>query len=399
MLKDCRILIVEDEPIIAMDLRDTLNGYGACVQDTLTSGEEALEFCRKTPADLVLMDVRLLGEMNGVQAAALLRQEMQIPSVLLTAYCDEEMVRDSQRAGVIGYLIKPYDDRELYATLSTSLHRFREEQILRRQVESRPQRATMPEAETNHRLRVRTFGRSCTLQLNGNELCIERLPPQPRDMLALLLSAGNYRIRREEVEGILWPDSPTDKARSSFDTTLLRLRRSIRELTGSGDEKDYLSLRRGFLALENADVDLCRFNRLDSESRRQIRHDPGAARAALEELVQLWECDYLAQISQLDTVSQIRRQTTRSFLDLSWKLAEIYAEAGQSREALAVLDRLLSIDAAHEAATALSLRLLQRQPAPAAFRQRLRSFEEALYADGLTRAEVLLSLRRVTLQN
>src|SRR5512133_2136720 len=116
MATGSRILIVEDEAIIAMDLEDTLTAQGYLVIATVPSGEAAMALCQTQSPDLVLMDIRLQGHLTGLETARILRETLQIPSVLLTAFFDPGMLQEAQAAGVFAYLIKPYDERELCAT-------------------------------------------------------------------------------------------------------------------------------------------------------------------------------------------------------------------------------------------------------------------------------------------
>jgi PAS domain S-box-containing protein len=125
------ILVVEDEAIVALDLKMQLQEYGHTVTGVAASGAEALELAARTPPDLVLMDVRLQGAMDGIAAATLLRERQQLPVVFLTSHSDDDTVRRAARVGAYGYLTKPFQPRELRAGIEVALTKARMERQLR----------------------------------------------------------------------------------------------------------------------------------------------------------------------------------------------------------------------------------------------------------------------------
>lgn len=118
------ILIVEDEALIAADLRTRLERMGYEVVGAAGDGREALKLIAEKRPDLVLMDIVLRGKIDGIEAASRVR-ELMVPVVFLTAYSDPETIGRARRAGAYGYLLKPYDDRKLRAAVETALRRYR----------------------------------------------------------------------------------------------------------------------------------------------------------------------------------------------------------------------------------------------------------------------------------
>jgi CheY-like chemotaxis protein len=118
-----RILIVEDERIIAEDIRTSLTGLGYDVTGVASSGEEALNLVEKEKPDLVLMDIVLKGAMTGIEAARRLYDRMQIPVVYLTAYAEKVSGQEAQTAPSFGYIIKPFLDNELKDAINKALER------------------------------------------------------------------------------------------------------------------------------------------------------------------------------------------------------------------------------------------------------------------------------------
>lgn len=126
-----RVFIVEDEGIIVMDLRDRLSAMGYVVCGTSASGEQALLDIPPSRADVVLMDIHLAGRLTGVEAAARLRDVTDVPVVFLTAFDSPELLQQAGAVESFGYLIKPFEERELHATLQMALYKHRMEQQLR----------------------------------------------------------------------------------------------------------------------------------------------------------------------------------------------------------------------------------------------------------------------------
>lgn len=118
-----QIVIVEDEGIVALDIKRHLENYGYTVPSVHASGEEALEAIRKQVPDLVLMDISLQGRMDGLEAASILRKEVQVPVILLTAYADEQTIQRAKSSAPFGYIIKPFEARELRTTIEMALNR------------------------------------------------------------------------------------------------------------------------------------------------------------------------------------------------------------------------------------------------------------------------------------
>jgi diguanylate cyclase (GGDEF)-like protein len=118
-----KILIVEDESIIAEDISDSLISLGYRITGMVYSGEEAIEAAAKCRPDLVLMDVNLQGEIDGITAAAEIRSRFQIPVVYLTAYADENTLRRVSATKPFGYIVKPFEEKNLHTTIQLALHR------------------------------------------------------------------------------------------------------------------------------------------------------------------------------------------------------------------------------------------------------------------------------------
>ena len=130
MLKH-NILIVEDEGIVARDLQLTLERLGYRVAGTTASGEVAIEMARCHLPDLVLMDIVLKGQLDGIEAAAQIREALGIPVIYLTAYADKETMEWAKLTQPLGYLLKPFEDWELHEVVETALQHRLEQRVHR----------------------------------------------------------------------------------------------------------------------------------------------------------------------------------------------------------------------------------------------------------------------------
>lgn len=130
-MSGAQILVVEDEGVVARSIQTDLQSMGYAVGEVASSGEEAVEQAEETHPDLVLMDVVLKGNMDGIEAAEEIRRRFDIPVVYLTAYEDAETMSRAKLTEPFGYLLKPFEDRELRAAIEVALYKHRIEAQLR----------------------------------------------------------------------------------------------------------------------------------------------------------------------------------------------------------------------------------------------------------------------------
>lgn len=127
MADPARILIVEDDSLIALDLKRVLAESDFTISGVMDTGEEVLEQIEKLAPDLVLMDINLKGKLDGIQTVEQLQHKLDVPVVFLTALNDEETLQRAKLTRPYGYLIKPFDPIELRSTIELTLFRFSEE--------------------------------------------------------------------------------------------------------------------------------------------------------------------------------------------------------------------------------------------------------------------------------
>jgi signal transduction histidine kinase len=122
-VRTSKILIVEDEGIVAFNLQQRLEQLGYRITGLAESGAEGLALVAQERPDLVLMDIHIKGEMDGIELAAALNRDFALPVIYLTAYSEDTTLERARRTRPYGYLIKPFSERELHATVQMALER------------------------------------------------------------------------------------------------------------------------------------------------------------------------------------------------------------------------------------------------------------------------------------
>ncbi|MDZ7958599.1 MAG: response regulator [Aulosira sp. DedQUE10] len=130
-MTNANILVVEDEAIVAKDLRNRLTRFGYIVPAVASSGQEAINKALELYPDLVLMDIRLKGEMDGVEAAQEIHKHLDIPIIYLTAYADDDTLERAKVTEPFGYLLKPFKERELQTNIEIALTKHKLEKQLK----------------------------------------------------------------------------------------------------------------------------------------------------------------------------------------------------------------------------------------------------------------------------
>jgi PAS domain S-box-containing protein len=125
-----RIMLVEDEKVVAADIEECVKGLGYEVVGAASTGTEALQLADKTMPDLVLMDIKLKGPLDGVDVAGALYEKHKIPVVYLTAHADAEILERAKRTAPSGYVLKPFDERTLRTAIEIAFDRHRRERSL-----------------------------------------------------------------------------------------------------------------------------------------------------------------------------------------------------------------------------------------------------------------------------
>ena len=126
-----KILVVEDESVVAWHLQEALHKLGHEVIKIATTGREAIQFTAQTRPQLVLMDIRLQGDLDGIAAAENIYFQLDVPVVYLTGFADEQTLQRATATSPFGYLVKPFQEAELQATIKIALQRHQLEKALK----------------------------------------------------------------------------------------------------------------------------------------------------------------------------------------------------------------------------------------------------------------------------
>ncbi len=129
------ILIVEDEIIIAKNIARKLRNLNYNVSKIVSSGQAAIDYINSEKPDIILMDIAIMGEMDGIETASKIQEIADIPVVFLTAYASEEIIERASQTGCYGYLIKPFKDKELQATLKIVLSKHQQQLVIQKSLQ------------------------------------------------------------------------------------------------------------------------------------------------------------------------------------------------------------------------------------------------------------------------
>jgi len=126
-----RILVVEDELIVAMELKNRLSDLGYSVCGSTVSGEEAIKLAAEQHPDIILMDISIKGAYDGIQAAEIIKTDFDIPIIFITAFADPQTLQRAKITEPYGYIIKPFEERELHTSIEIAVYKHNIEKKLK----------------------------------------------------------------------------------------------------------------------------------------------------------------------------------------------------------------------------------------------------------------------------
>ncbi|WP_292487880.1 response regulator [Methanohalobium sp.] len=121
-MENPKILVVEDENSVALDIKNRLKKLGYTVAGTASTGENAIKKAEEITPELVLVDIVLKGEIDGIEVARYIHNNLDIPVVYLTAYADDELIERAKHTEPYGYILKPFQDKDLRSNIEIALY-------------------------------------------------------------------------------------------------------------------------------------------------------------------------------------------------------------------------------------------------------------------------------------
>ncbi|MDH5299223.1 MAG: winged helix-turn-helix domain-containing protein, partial [Desulfobulbaceae bacterium] len=246
-------------------------------------------------------------------------------------------------------------------------------------------------------LAFRTFGRLTLAVDDRIVLSAEDLTPAQRELLALLIAAPGQRLGQEQIQLALWPESPPEKARSKFDSLLLRLRKTMGDAIKPHRMQHYLSLKKGILCLEGVRIDANDCARLARQGLHHCRRQEWwQAGNAFHGAASLWRGCFLPDIFGAEPVDDYRLELHTLFVELSTQWGHHLVDQGNLDEAARVIAAALKCQKGNLELTSLLHGLYLKNNNPLAAQQVLREFEALLRAEDYQADEITALLASVT---
>ena len=377
------VLIIEDDASVCELLFSSLakSGYRVSVAHR---GEAALSQIEEDPPALVILDLNLPG-MNGLDVCRVMRRDpwmSKIPVLMLTGKTEEDDIVAGLEVGADDYVTKPFSPRLLDARVKALLRRGSQP----------PDKTPSPLPGTSEiptPLLVKTLGK-CELGIAGRRLSwAEEFSPSQRQLMSMLVGSPDGKVAQEEVQASLWPDSPTKKARSSFDSLLSRVRKTMDDWFAPFDSKDYLVVKHGYLCLENSKIDAHEFRRLVRKAHQQVANlEYWPAEISFSSAFSLWQGKFLPADFGVDAAVVYQDEIEQIYLDASQTFARLLAENNRHQEALKLLHDALRYDPTNDGTVRLIYQLCLAQDSPGLARQVLKQYSESLAREHFTTEEI-----------
>jgi len=378
------VLIIEDDASVCELLFSSLtkSGYRVSVAHR---GEAALDQVEEDPPHLVILDLNLPG-MSGLDVCRIMRQDpwmSKIPVLMLTGKSEEDDIVAGLEVGADDYVTKPFSPKLVDARVKALLRR---SSHLPGQVPADdPAKASVPSTV----LFVKTLGKS-ELDIGSRRLSwAEEFSPAQRQLMSLLVSSTDSKVSQEEVQASLWPDSSVKKARSSFDSLLSRVRRTMDEWFAPFDSKQYLVVKRGYLCLENSRIDAHEFRRLVRKAHQQVANlEYWPAEISFSAAFSLWQGKFVPADFGVDAAVVYQDEIEQIYLDASQTFARLLAENNRHQQALKLLRESLRYDPTNDGVVRLSYQLCLAQDSPGQASQLLKQYSEALSKENFSTQEI-----------
>jgi DNA-binding response OmpR family regulator len=376
------VLIIEDDSSVCELLFSCLSSAGYRVS-IAQSGEAGLSQIEEDPPEAIVLDLNLPG-MNGLDVCRAMRRDpwmSRIPVLMLTGQAEEDDVVAGLEVGADDYMSKPFSPKLLIARVKA---------LLRRRSNIQGAAENTPEAESSpQNLMVKTLGR-CELRAGYRRLSwIEGFSPAQRQLMAMLVGASSGKVSQEEVQASLWPDSSSARARSSFDSLLSRVRRTLDQALEPFDSKKYLVVKRGYLCLEHSLIDAFEFRRLIRKATQQVAGgELWPAEITFSSAFSLWRGTFVPGDFGSDAAIVFQDELEQLYLDTSQTFARLLAQSERYQEAAKLLRDALRYEPTNDGVVRLLYSLCLAQDSPVQASQIIKQYSEALARENFPAQEI-----------
>ena len=384
------VLIIEDDASVCELLFACLTKAGYRVS-VAQSGEAALLQVEEDPPEVVVLDLTLPG-MNGLDVCRTMRRDpwmAKIPVLMLTGKTEEDDIVAGLEVGADDYMTKPFSPKLLTARVKALLRRGNNHQ------NSTPAAGTTAEPKSSPQmLMVKTLG-TCELRIADRYLSwTEEFSPAQRQLMSMLVGTLAGKISQEEVQVALWPDSSTARARSSVDSLLSRVRRTLDQVLDPFDSKKYLVVKRGYLCLENVRIDAHEFHRLIRKATQQLAaREYWPAEITFSSAFSLWQGTFLPGDFGSDAAILFQDELEHLFMESSLPFARLIAESKRYQQASRILRDALRYDPTNDAIVRLLYQLSLAQDSLGKASQVLKQYREALAKEHFREQDIQEALR------
>jgi two-component system phosphate regulon response regulator PhoB len=377
------VLIIEDDANVCELLFSCLRKDAYRVS-AAQSGEAGLLEIEEDMPDVVVLDLNLPG-MNGLDVCRTMRQDpwmSKIPVLMLTGMTDEEDVVAGLDVGADDYMTKPFSPKLLSARVKALLRRGNRRQGMTSLVEKADKAGRSPDI-----LMVKTLGK-CELQIADRHLSwIEEFSPAQRQLMSMLVGTPTGKISQEEIQVALWPDSSPSRARSSFDSLLSRVRRTLDQAFEPFDSKKYLVVKRGYL---------CRL--IHKGFQQFARREFWPAEISFSSAFSLWQGTFVPGNFGSDAAIVFQDELEQLYLETSLAFARLLSESKRYQQADKLLRDALRYDPTNDDVIRLLYKLCIVQNRSGQASLLLKQYSDALAKDNYAAQEiqeVLLDISKV----
>lgn len=381
-MDNSHILIIEDDSSVCELLFTCLSNAGYRVS-IAQSGEAGLSQIEEDPPEAMVLDLNLPG-MNGLDVCRAMRRDpwmSRIPVLMLTGQAEEDDVVAGLEVGADDYMTKPFSPKLLTARVKSLLRRRSSNPI--------PADGTISAENSPESLMVKTLGR-CELRVGNRSLSwTEEFSPAQRQLMAMLVGASSGKISQEEVQVSLWPDSTSTRARSSFDSLLSRVRRTLDQALAPFDSKKYLVVKRGYLCLEHSLIDAHEFRRLIRKANLQTSAgELWPAEITFSSAFSLWRGTFVPGDFGSDAAIIFQDELEQLYLDSSQTFARLLAQNERYQEAAKLLRDALRYEPTNDGVVRLLYSLYLAQDSPGQASQIIKQYSEALVRENFPAHEI-----------